>query len=168
MTDFVRDNSVLCLGSRLRRIGERLQASVQVINTENGIDLSPHLCAALATLDASGPLTVGELAASLGVSQPGVTRSVRALITEKLAIECPTAHDQRKKRVELTAKGKDILAALRTQTWPHIETAVQEACNGQADALVRLLDTLEDALQEASLRDRVAHIGAPAMQTEVQ
>ena len=60
--DIVRDLGLLCLGTRMKRIGERLQADTQAILDAHGADLAAGQCPFVATLARLGPATVGELA----------------------------------------------------------------------------------------------------------
>jgi len=66
--DFVRDGGYLTLGSRLKRLGERLQVEVQELARAEGVDLPAGRFPTMGALDAAGSLTVGELADGLGIS----------------------------------------------------------------------------------------------------
>src|SRR3979411_1546422 len=75
----VRSLGFLCLGSRLKRIGEQLQADTQRLLDGLDVPVQSSQYPLLAALDRLGPLAVGELSPSLGTTQPGVTRSVSHL-----------------------------------------------------------------------------------------
>ncbi|TJX41827.1 MAG: MarR family transcriptional regulator, partial [Mesorhizobium sp.] len=81
MDDIIRSLGFLCLGSRFKRIGEQLQADTQRVLDELEVRVQSSQYPLLAALDRLGPLPVGELAQSVGIAQPGVTRSV-ALLAE--------------------------------------------------------------------------------------
>ncbi|TIU44734.1 MAG: MarR family transcriptional regulator, partial [Mesorhizobium sp.] len=71
----------------------------------------------LAALDRLGPLPVGELAQSLGVAQPGVTRSV-ALLAELGLVEVnPADDDQRRRIVSLTGNGRRLVDRAKREIW---------------------------------------------------
>ncbi|WP_197362412.1 MarR family transcriptional regulator, partial [Streptomyces clavuligerus] len=78
--DVVRTLGFLCLGSRLRRIGERLQADTQQVIDEAGLSIQAGKYPFLAAIDLSGPLTIGELAQAVGITQPGATRTIGQLL----------------------------------------------------------------------------------------
>jgi len=83
MEDVVRSLGLLTLGTRLKRIGERLQAQTQaVIEAEGVADIPASHLPVLAALQRLGPLTVGDIALALGVRQPGVTRQLGELVNE--------------------------------------------------------------------------------------
>ena len=69
--DIVRAYGFLPLGSRLRRIGERLQADTQRVMDEMDVPLQAGQYPFLGALDRLGPLTVGELAEAVGITQQG-------------------------------------------------------------------------------------------------
>src|SRR2546426_11789049 len=59
----------------------------------------------LALLTQTGPLTVSELAAKLGVERTTLTRNLRPLEAKRLLHTMTTETDQRARRVELTPAG---------------------------------------------------------------
>ena len=77
--DALRTLGLTALGSRLKRLGDRLQAEAQAIlsRVEPAIASGQHPL--LHTIDRFAPLTIGELAERLGVTQPGVTRTLGQL-----------------------------------------------------------------------------------------
>ena len=77
--DLIREQPHLFLGSRLKRLAERMQGDVARVIERSGLPLQPSQVPLLATLDRLGPLTVGALVDSLQLSQPAVTRTVAKL-----------------------------------------------------------------------------------------
>ena len=86
--DIVKDLGHLTLGTRLKRLGERLHAQTQVMLEEAGIGLPASHFPILAGLDRLGQLSVGEIAEAVGMSQPGVTRMLEKLQTDGLQRRC--------------------------------------------------------------------------------
>jgi DNA-binding MarR family transcriptional regulator len=154
--DVVRQSGYLTFGSRLRRIGERLQGDVQRIDIVRGYELHGSLWTTLIALDREGELTVGELAQSLGIAQPGVTRNLKLLEERGLAVSQPSATDQRVRRVTLTKEGLQVVDKAKREIWPLVEEAVADICGSLKGPLLTQLAALEDALDEASLDRRVA------------
>lgn len=154
--DIVRDLGFLTLGSRLKRIGERLQAQTQGVLRTAGIDVPASHLPLLAALDGLGPLRVGGLAQALGTSQPGVTRQVAVLQALGLVNSVPTPEDLRQRTVVLTPEGERLLAQAKRAAWPAVEGAVSDACGPGGPALLDHLAALEDALATAPLAQRAA------------
>ena len=124
--DVVRSFGFLTLGSRMKRIGERLQADAQRIMGEQGMPLQAAQYPFLAAIDRIGPLTIGELADAVGITQPGATRTVAQLMQAGLLDAEPAPDDQRRKIVSLSKKGRKFVETAKRDIWPRIERAVRE------------------------------------------
>lgn len=153
--DIVRELGYLTLGSRLKRIGERLQGQAQLVLEDSGISLPSSHFPVLAALDRLGPLSVGELAEAIGISQPAVTRMLDKLESEGLVKSSLPARDRRVRTVALTKPGARLIFRAKQSVWPKIEAAVAEACAGGAGPLLAQLTALEAALAAMPLNLRV-------------
>ena len=153
--DVVRELGYLTLGSRLKRIGERLQGQAQLVLGDSGISLPSSHFPVLAALDRLGSLSVGELAEAIGISQPAVTRMLDKLESEGLVKSNPSARDRRVRPVALTKAGAKLIIRAKESVWPKIEAAVAEACAGTAGPLLAQLTALEEALAAMPLNLRV-------------
>lgn len=147
--DVVRELGYLTLGTRFKRIGERLQAHTQRILDEQGVGIPAAQFPFLAALDRSGPLTVGQLADAVGVTQPGATRAVAQLAEDGLVTVAQSADDQRRKAVALSPNGKRLVTAAKRTAWPVVERAVRELCRRLEGSLLEQLAALEDGLAAA-------------------
>jgi DNA-binding MarR family transcriptional regulator len=154
--DIIKQMGLLCLGSRLKRIGDRMQADVSRFIEDCGLDIQPAQYPLLAALDRDGPMTVSDLVEALGVSQPGVTRNVTRLADMGLVETAKGRSDQRHKTVALTKAGRQAVQLSKRDVWPHIEAAVVEVCAGLSGPLLKQLGAIEDALADAPLDRRAA------------
>jgi DNA-binding MarR family transcriptional regulator len=152
--DIVRTLGYLPLGTRLKRIGERLQADAQHIMDELAVPLQASHYPFLAALDRLGPLTLGDLAVAVGVTQPGATRSVAQLAERGMVRVRSGRDDQRQRIVSLTADGQRQVDFARHEVWPRIEAAVADLCAGLSGPLLEQLAGMEDGLEEAPLHRR--------------
>lgn len=153
--DVVKELGLLALGTRLKRIGERLQAQTQEVLEASGVGTPASHFPLLAALDRLGPMSVGEMAEALGVSQPGVTRQVSKLQSDGLVQAQASAADLRLRTIELTKAGRQLVARAKRVHWPAIEAAVSDACAANGQAMLELLAALEQALATESLNERV-------------
>jgi DNA-binding MarR family transcriptional regulator len=160
MTDVVRELGYLALGTRLKRIGERLQAQSQVLIDEVGISLPASHFPMLVALARLGPLGVGELAQALGVSQPAVTRMLQRLEREGLVKSQTTSRDRRVRPIALTRAGRQLVERSKQLIWPRIEAAVADACSAATGPLLARLAALEAALADTPLHIRAARLSA--------
>lgn len=154
--DIVRTLGHLTLGTRLKRIGERLQADTQELTTLLAeTDLPTSHNPVLAALDRNGPLSISDLAKALGQSQPGITRTVGKMKAAGLVQTKPDLEDARVNTVVLTGKGADLVAHLKSTLWPATEMAVEDACSDLSGALLDQLTQLERRLRDKPLKRRV-------------
>jgi DNA-binding MarR family transcriptional regulator len=144
--DVVRTLGFLCLGSRLRRIGERLQADTQRIIDEMGVPIQTSQFPLLAAIDRLGPLSVGELAEAVGMTQPGATRGAALLVKAGFLEAEATPGDQRRRVLSLTRDGQHLVEAAKRDLWPRIEAAVADLCENLEGPLLGQLASIEDGL----------------------
>ncbi|QBK04640.1 MarR family transcriptional regulator [Hylemonella gracilis] len=153
--DVVKELGHLSLGTRLKRIGETLQAQTQAVLAAHGFDQPAAHFPLLAALDRLGALSVGDLGQAVGVSQPVVTRSLGGLENNGLVQSETSEDDRRVRRVGLSRKGRALVQRAKGVAWPAIETSVAHACSGLKGDLLTQLAALEKALAERSLLQRV-------------
>lgn len=154
ITDIVRELGHLTLGTRLKRLGERLQAQTEVLLGEAGIGLPASHCPLLAALDRLGALSVGELAQAVGISQPGISRMLENLQSDGLVASRRPAGDKRLRAIELTKAGRELISRSKRLAWPKVESAVADACASGSGSLLAQLSALEEALADAPLHVR--------------
>lgn len=153
--DVVKELGHLSLGTRLKRIGEMLQAQTQAVLAAHGFEQPAAYFPLLAALDRLGPLSVGELSQAIGISQPVITRSLRGLEDDGLIGSETSEEDRRVRRIALSRKGRGLVQRAQREAWPAIEAAVAQVCVGLRGDLLAQLAALEDALGDAPLLQRV-------------
>jgi DNA-binding MarR family transcriptional regulator len=152
--DVVKALGYLTLGTRLKRLGERLQAQTQVLLETAGFELPASHFPVLAALERLGPLSVGELTEAVGISQPGVTRLLEKLEADELVQSTQWSQDRRVRTITLTKTGRQLIVRSKRASWPVIEAAVADACSGPSPGLLVALAALEDALTSQPLDAR--------------
>ena len=157
--DFVRASGHLSLGTRFKRIGERLQGDVNRLLEAEGIDVPAPLFPALTAIQQAGSLTVGGLADAMGVSQPGVTRNLAHMEKMGLIKTARGKSDRRQRTISLTRKGDDLVTRSHSGLWPRVRQAVADLCGGLEGPLLAQLDRLEDELKRLPLDRRAAKTG---------
>jgi len=154
--DIVRRKGYLTLGSRLKRISDRLQTEVQNLMDQNNVPIQAFQYPLLASIDENGPMEIGVLATTLGVSQPGVTRSVSKLAAQGFVDLTRGTTDRRSRLVSLTEAGRNVVTHGRIDIWPRIAQCLDEIIMDQPGSLLEHLNRLEDGLQDQSFVSRVA------------
>ncbi|MDQ6433360.1 MarR family transcriptional regulator [Mesorhizobium sp. LHD-90] len=156
--DIVRSFGFLTLGTRMKRIGERLQADTQRIIDEAGLPIQAAQYPYLAAIDRQGPLTIGELTMAVGISQPGVTRTVAQLAAQGLLEVRQAPGDQRRRTVALTPDGRQLVEFSKQHIWPRIEAAVKDLCKDLSGPLLPQLAAIEQGLAATPLDRRATKI----------
>ena len=154
--DVVRQLGHLTLGTRFKRIGERLQSQTQRILDAHEVPIQAAQFPFLAAVDRLGPLTVGELAEAVGMTQPGATRALAQLAEEGFVEITNASDDQRRKLVTLTRQGKRLVETGKRDVWPVIDMVVKDACRKLSGSLLEQLAALEDGIGEEPLDRRAA------------
>lgn len=147
--DILRDAGPLFLGSRLKRLGERMQASAAKLIADEDLPMQPAHIPILVALEGRS-LTVGQLVDAVGVSQPGITRSIGQLA--KLGLVQPEqSRDQRQRTVSLTSDGSVALNRAKLRLWPRVEEAVRKLIGSETESLLEQLAEIENALSASPL-----------------
>jgi DNA-binding MarR family transcriptional regulator len=160
--DVIEKFGFVMLGSRLKRLGERLQSDTQRLFEETGLTILPAQFVFLAAVDRLGPVAIGELAQALGVAQPGVTRTVAQLAETGLLEVRQPDEDQRRRVVALSQEGRRLVALAKRELWPRVEAAVRDLCGDLAGPLLEQLATMEARLAEKPLGRRAPARGKEA------
>jgi DNA-binding MarR family transcriptional regulator len=132
------------VASRLRlaiaRTARRLRQS-------SGTDLSAALTAALATVEARGPITPSELASVEHVKRPTATRIVARLEEQGLVERTAVPADRRSCLVTVTPKGSSLLARLRKRRNAYLARRLRALDPQDVAALERAAEVLERLLE---------------------
>ena len=159
MVDVVAELGPVLLGSRFKRLAERLQGSVATLMAEAGVALQPGHIPIMTALE-SGAKTVGRLTEETGTSQPGVTRTLSQLVKLRM-VSRVTGTDQRERLASLTPQGESAMKRIRKLVWPRVGIAVEQMLAALTPApLLDQITGLEAALAERSLALRMADVPA--------
>lgn len=153
--DVLQELGYSFLGSRLKRLGERLQADASKVIAGLNLPVQPAQFPLLAAVDRYGTLSVGEAAAVLGVSQPAVTRTLAGLVDVGLLEAARDEADQRQKSIVLTKRGRALMTKARSELWPALGAAATQLCSDLSGDLLGQITAVEARLAHRSLEQRV-------------
>jgi len=138
------------LAARLRhaiaRTARRLRQ--EAAREEGGGELGPTLTAALATIEAHGPITPSELAERERVKRPTATRIVNRLSDSGLVARSPDPGDGRSSLVATSADGRELLRRLRRRKDEYLAQRLDRLDAADVAALERATDVLERLLAD--------------------
>lgn len=128
--DILAGLGFLALGTRLKRLAEQLQAGVSELLADEKIAVHPGQLPLLVAISRTGGATVAELVRAIGVSQPAISRALRALEREGLVEVGHVAGDARVRRAQLTARSRKLLDRLEIELFTRVAGAASELCDG--------------------------------------
>ena len=130
------------------------------VYADNGIeDLKPTWVLEIVRLRARGPMTIAELARSVGRTHSALSQKVAAMRAAGWLATSP-GRDARSKQVTLTPKAERV-ADLLAAEWRATEAALTELEAGLPYPLTRVVEDIRSALAGQSFHARItAHLSA--------
>lgn len=165
--DLFEELEHLALGSRLKRLSERMMSDVARIYKHYGHDLEPGMFPVLACLDRFSSLGIVEMAQCIGVSQPSISRAVKDLKKRKLVKFSYDRQDLRKKNVELSTEGLRTVQRLKEGLWPAVRQAATELCRSNGTDFLDQIRDIERRLAARPLSERTKYLDTPQDAVEI-
>ena len=159
--DYSRKARGAALGARLRRLSERLDRESTRVYAVFGARFEQRWYGILNQIVLNGPMTVGEIAASLHVTHVTVSQARRSLEAAGLVQSLEDEKDARRRSIALTPRGQVVVAEL-TPLWRALGDSANEL-NAEAGDVVAVLDLLDEALENRSLFDRAISMINPPL-----
>ncbi len=125
----------------------RLGAAVAALNRstrrEIRLPLGASTLAALVTVEAEGPIRLGDLARHEGVAAATLSRIVAVLDDEGYVVRTSDADDRRSSWLEISPAGRTLLDGVRREHARAMARRAERLTPDQARALTAALDALE-------------------------
>jgi DNA-binding MarR family transcriptional regulator len=151
--DFSRRSGASAIGARLRRLSERIDRDAARLYRESGEVFEQRWYGATRLLTEHGELSVGDLAAMLGISHASVSQIREGLAGAGLITWETDKSNARLRRLRLTPEGLAVAERLEP-LWRALNAAAVEL-NQEAEDALAAIDRLEQATERRSLYDRV-------------
>lgn len=155
--DFLDELAELALGSRLKRLSDRLMADASQVYKNCGHEIQPKWFALLALLNTRNEVSIVDASEQLGLTQPAISQFVKELIKEELVTTAPSLKDSRRKFITLTEKGKLSIENMRIM-WKSVDLAAKQLCDESGSDFFDSVKRFEKALSKSSLSQRTAAI----------
>lgn len=107
------------------------------------LGLTPTQLAALATVEQSGPMRLGDLAAAEGIAPSTLTRLVTALEDSGFVQRCADPSDARASTLAITPQGHQALERIRSESNLVLAQSLRNLTPAQRSALAAALPVLE-------------------------
>ncbi|MBW3566707.1 MAG: bifunctional helix-turn-helix transcriptional regulator/GNAT family N-acetyltransferase [Proteobacteria bacterium] len=147
------------LGSRLRRLSQLMLADVDRAYAAEGLAFRTRLFPIVFALHRDGPLSISELTALSGFTQPAVSQTVRRLEKDG-HVRISAGRDARNRNVSLTPAGQALVRTLQP-FWDRARRAAEALLAEATPDFMASLQSLEEALERRPLSARIAAM-APA------
>ena len=139
----------------LRLLLDAMDADIARLYAESPIGaIKPSFVLEVLRLHARGPMTITELAESVGRTHSAISQKVAAMRAVGLVRTAP-GPDARTKKIVLTAKARKIVGQLAAE-WRATEAAATELEAEIPYPLSRVVTDIEAALRRKSFHDRIA------------
>ncbi|MGB0522223.1 MAG: bifunctional helix-turn-helix transcriptional regulator/GNAT family N-acetyltransferase [Flammeovirgaceae bacterium] len=154
MNNFYNTLGKMALGSRLRRLSERLSEQAYKTYELYDIQIEPRWFPVLHVLAQGKAMTVTEIAEIIGHSHPSVSQMVRGMSKAGYIQSSKDKKDGRKTFLTLSEEGKALIAPMRTAC-QDVEKSVNEMLKQTHHDLWEGLNELEYLLEQEDLFHRV-------------
>jgi DNA-binding MarR family transcriptional regulator/N-acetylglutamate synthase-like GNAT family acetyltransferase len=152
--EFYNKTGKMALGSRLRRLSERITEEAAEVYRLYDINLQPKWFPVFYALSEGTPRTITEIAQEIGHSHPSVSKIVQEMAQHGLVKEKKGKDDGRKNFVALSPQGLQIHEKIQAQ-YADVNTAVEQALEETQHNLWKALEEWEFLLTHKSLLRRV-------------
>jgi len=145
---------VLTLGSRLKRLSDYLFAEVQDIYLQCDVPISSTYFPILKLLQTMGSLSVMEIAESLHLSHPAVSKQTAKMLKEHLLDKNVDEDDQRRSLLSLSEKG--LAAMLKVEpVLEEMKVVIEQFTDFDSDNFMVGLEALEKQIFSEGLANKV-------------
>lgn len=164
MKDYVAEMGGAALGARLRRLSAAVDAASAKVYAARGIRFEQRWFGVINQLDMAGPMSVRELADTLGITHASVSETRKSLEGEGLITSQTDSSDTRRRVLALSPSGEALVTQLRS-LWDAFDEAARQL-DAEAGGVALVLAKLERALAARPLHVRIADIASAEAATE--
>ncbi len=154
----IDESGILAISTRLQRLADTLRKDGVLIYKANNIDFEPKWFPVIYTLHFKPVLSVVELANEIGYTHPSTISLLKELEKEKLIRSKKDKTDERKRLIQLTAKGQELVERMRP-VWAIIKAAATELTQTQNN-LMKAIDEVEEQIALQSFFARAQRLKA--------
>lgn len=154
MNDHIHSLGYLALGSRLKRISDKLYSEVSALYAAQGIEFDPGCFPLLTLLGQQGGMSISEAATALGISHAAVSQKASWMHKRKLLSMKQHPQDKRSKILALTLAGRTLIDQMQP-LWYAIRQTQHDLVQQLEYPLLDVLDQFERTLNDASMQQRM-------------
>lgn len=148
--DILRDLGPLALGSRLRRLSDRIMSDVSKIYAAEKAEFEPRWFPLFSFVAEHGPAPIGVAAEAIGQTQPAISVFARELNQAGLLTITADPEDERRRLLELTETGRAMRERMKP-LWRGLCGAVLKVLDECDTDFFQTLEKIERELDRAGL-----------------
>jgi DNA-binding MarR family transcriptional regulator/N-acetylglutamate synthase-like GNAT family acetyltransferase len=152
--EFYNKVGKMALGSRLRRLSEKLTEQAGEVYQVYDINMNPKWFPVFYTLARGEDKSIMQIAQEISHSHPSVSTIVKEMVKNGVAQEIANKADGRKNFIRLTDKGQEINQHIQVQ-YTDVNAAVEKALNETQYNIWKAIEEWEFLLEQKSLLNRV-------------
>ncbi|HEY9680213.1 MAG TPA: bifunctional helix-turn-helix transcriptional regulator/GNAT family N-acetyltransferase [Oculatellaceae cyanobacterium] len=164
--DFLDEMGSLALGSRLRRLSERLGQEVSAVYKLQNLDFQPKWFPVFRFVAQQGSASVTDIATAIGITHPAVNLISDELLKAGLVTSVADRGDKRRRILSLSASGKRVKQQL-DPVWKVLHASLSDVSEGIQNDLVNVILRFEQALDDKSLAQRYTELKTSVLQGKV-
>lgn len=150
--NIIDEAGILAIATRMQRLSDRIRRDGLLIYKISGIDFEPKWFPVIYTLHNKPVLSVVEIAAEIGYAHPSTIGLLKELEKQKLIRSKRDRGDERKRLIQLTAKGKALIAQMKP-VWEVMAAATRELTDTKNNLMHAIIET-EEAFDKQSFLQR--------------
>ncbi|MES2457612.1 MAG: MarR family winged helix-turn-helix transcriptional regulator [Bacteroidota bacterium] len=154
--NIIDESGILAISTRLQRLSEQIRKDGFLVYQANGINFEPKWFPVIYTLHLKPVLSVVELAAEIGYTHPSTITLLKELEKEKLIRSKKDKHDERKRLLQLSEKGRKLVEQMQP-VWGIIIAAITELTDTQNNLMKAIIE-VEQQLKQKSFFERAKAI----------
>jgi DNA-binding MarR family transcriptional regulator len=152
----IDESGILAIATRLQRLSDLLRKDGVLIYKANGVDFEPKWFPVIYTLHLRSVLSVVEIASEIGYTHPSTISLLKELEKVKLIRSKKDKADERKRLIQLTAKGQELIEQMKP-VWELMIAALTELTTTQNNLLLAISE-VEEQMKRLNLFERAKRI----------
>ncbi len=148
----IDEAGILAIATRMQRLSDRMRKDGLLIYKANGIDFEPKWFPVIYTLHNKPVLSVVEIAAEIGYAHPSTISLLKELEKQKIIRSKKDRVDERKRLIQLTAKGKALIEQMKP-VWEVMVVATRELIDTKNNLMQAIIEA-EEAFDRQSFLQR--------------
>ncbi|AFD06827.1 transcriptional regulator [Solitalea canadensis DSM 3403] len=156
MKNIIDESGLLAISTRLQRLSDQLRKDGQLIYKAYGIDFEPKWFPVIYTLHHKSPLSVMDISMEIGYTHPSTISLLKELEKLKLIESKRDKKDDRKRLIQLTTKGKDLVNQIEP-IWK-VMVAALETLTATTNNIMKAIDEVENNMKQQGFYNRAEQI----------